>query len=146
MRAARQRVACVVPLGDSDLRGPVTVPALSTAVHLERRSRMSPTCGVCGRPALKDRVDAGGDIGVVHHACFVEWDARQEALEQMLASSCGFLHQAEDATDSELDGIDPSLPCRARASTRFRAFKRTGSRIAACTSLKSANSLERTSI
>jgi hypothetical protein len=94
---------------------------------------MNATCGVCGRPALEDMIDAGGDIA--------EWDAHQEALEHMLGSSFGFPHQAEDAADSELDGIDP-----ARAITRWPAFKRTGSRTAACTSLHSARFLEQSPI
>lgn len=53
------------------------------------------SCSICREPAVEDLVDAGGDVGVVHRACFVRWDTEQEALEQMLARSLGFPHHAE---------------------------------------------------
>jgi anti-sigma factor RsiW len=47
-------------------------------------------------------VDAGGDVGVVHRACFARWDNEQEALEQMLARSLGAPHHAEANLELEL--------------------------------------------
>jgi hypothetical protein len=84
---------------------PLATPGPSPARPADSRSRTNAACRMCGRPALEDLVDAGGDVGIAHRACFVQWDVHQEALEQMLARSCGFPHHAADAADLELDPV-----------------------------------------
>jgi hypothetical protein len=41
------------------------------------------TCILCGRPATGPTVDPGPALGVVHRSCFIAWDRRSEAEEQM---------------------------------------------------------------
>ncbi len=65
------------------------------------RSRSDRGCSLCHEPALEDLADAGGDVGMVHQACFVQWDTEQEALEQTLAQSLGFPHDAEASLELE---------------------------------------------
>ena len=114
MRAARQGIACDPSSEtDADTSAPAAVPLRPPSRRF--RAQEGGTCRVCTRPSADDLVDAGGDIGVVHHACFVLWDRRQEALEQMLAKSHGFEHQAEDSMDTD-PGSGPSPTGEATAA------------------------------
>ena len=45
------------------------------------RRRAVDTCRLCSRTTDGEIIDAGGDVGRVHRACFIEWDLRQEALD-----------------------------------------------------------------
>ena len=38
-------------------------------------------CRLCSCMTAGEVIDAGGDLGCVHRACFIEWDRREEALE-----------------------------------------------------------------
>ncbi len=42
------------------------------------------TCHFCAGPTVGEVVDAGGNVGVVHRSCLLEWDRLQEALEVSL--------------------------------------------------------------
>lgn len=67
-----------------------------------RRSR-SQRCRFCGCKNVGDVVDAGGDVGRVHRACFVEWDRRQEALEAAAMVALSMPDPGEERTERELD-------------------------------------------
>jgi hypothetical protein len=104
MRAARQCTARVHSRPE----------AVETSGAASRcRSQSDRCCSICREPALENVVDAGGDVGVVHRACFVRWDTEEEALEQMLARSLGVPHHAEANLELEpapLAAAKSSLP------------------------------------
>ena len=105
MRAARQCSARVHSRPDA-----VEAPGAPSRCrsHSDRR------CSICHEPALEDLLDAGGDVGVVHRACFVRWDTEQEALEQTLARSLAFPHHAEASLEME-----PKPLAAAKSSSRL---------------------------
>ena len=56
-------------------------PCWSASGVRERAVAPAEACRFCAGPPRGEMVDAGGDVGRAHLACFVEWDRRQEALE-----------------------------------------------------------------
>jgi hypothetical protein len=60
-------------------------------------------CRFCTRGALGDVIDAGGDVGRVHRACFVEWDLRQEGLEAADTIACFLPDPGEIRTELEME-------------------------------------------
>jgi hypothetical protein len=50
-------------------------------------------------------VDAGGDIGRVHRACFIEWDCRQEALEMSMAAALSLPDPREEWSEREVEPV-----------------------------------------
>jgi hypothetical protein len=62
------------------------------------------TCRLCGATDMEEIVDAGGDVGLVHRSCFIEWDRRQEALELEMAACVGLLaHPGEYWAELEME-------------------------------------------
>jgi hypothetical protein len=60
------------------------------------RARAAPHCRLCNDALAGDAVNAGGDIGRVHRACFIRWDGEQEALEMSLTMSLALPDPLED--------------------------------------------------
>jgi hypothetical protein len=67
-----------------------------------RRSRAQ-CCRFCSRENVGDIVDAGGDIGRVHRACFIAWDREQEALEMSMAAALSLPDPREEWTERDLE-------------------------------------------
>jgi hypothetical protein len=66
-------------------------------------------CRFCDRENIGDVVDAGGDVGRVHRACFIEWDRAEEALEAAAMVTLSLPDPGEEWTERELDeAIDAS--------------------------------------
>jgi hypothetical protein len=106
-------------LSDSDRTEPVTVRASPN-----HQSHAIGRCSRCNRLTLDDLID-GGDIGLVHRACFVAWDQHQEALELMLARSCAAPHHAEGLADLDLEPVSLELPSAAVARPTLSRSRRT---------------------
>ena len=70
-----------------------------------RTNRAVQSCRFCTQGAAGDVIDAGGDVGRVHRACFVEWDRRQEALEA--AAKIAFFLPDPGEIRSELEMEEP---------------------------------------
>ena len=66
-------------------------------------TRAVQTCRFCSRGAVGDVIDAGGDVGKVHRACFVEWDRRQEALEAAATITSFLPDPGEIRTELEME-------------------------------------------
>jgi hypothetical protein len=64
-------------------------------------------CRFCGCENTGDVVDAGGDVGRVHRACFIEWDRRQEALEMAAMVALSLPDPGEFWSEREIAGEDP---------------------------------------
>ena len=71
----------------------------------DHTTRAVQSCRFCTRGAVGDVVDAGGDVGKVHWACFVEWDRRQEALEA--AATITSFHPDPGEIRTELEMEEP---------------------------------------
>jgi hypothetical protein len=63
-------------------------------------------CRFCARQNSGDVVDAGGDVGRVHRACFIEWDRRQEALEMAAMVALSLPDPGEFWSEREIAGDD----------------------------------------
>ena len=74
----------------------------------ERAGTRDERCRFCSRENVGDVVDAGGDIGRVHRACFIEWDRRQEALEAAAMVTLSLPDPRESWSELEIAG-DASL-------------------------------------
>jgi hypothetical protein len=70
-----------------------------------RRRSQAQRCRFCARENVGDVVDAGGDIGRVHRACFIEWDCRQEALEMSMAAALSLPDPREEWSERELEPV-----------------------------------------
>jgi hypothetical protein len=68
-------------MSDSNLAGPVVTDPEQHVPRARRGGAAAQRCRFCAHENAGHVVDAGGDIGRVHRACFIEWDGRQEALE-----------------------------------------------------------------
>jgi hypothetical protein len=68
-----------------------------------RRRSQAQRCRFCSRENVGDVVDAGGDIGRVHRACFVAWDRKQEALEMSMAAALSLPDPREECTERDLE-------------------------------------------
>jgi hypothetical protein len=68
-----------------------------------RQGSRAQRCRFCARENLGDVVDAGGDIGRVHRACFIEWDRRQEALEAAAMVALSLPDPGEERSERALD-------------------------------------------
>ena len=64
-------------------------------------------CRFCADENVGDVVDAGGDVGRVHRACFIEWDRRQEALEMAAMVALSLPDPGEFWSEREIAGDDP---------------------------------------
>ena len=64
-------------------------------------------CRFCAGQNSGDVVDAGGDVGRVHRACFIEWDRRQEALEMAAMVPLSLPDPGEFWSEREIAGDDP---------------------------------------
>ena len=64
-------------------RGTRNAPRRKTSASTAQKRVVSAAnaCRFCAGPPGAEMVDAGGDVGRAHFACFLEWDRRQEALE-----------------------------------------------------------------
>jgi hypothetical protein len=92
---------------DSNLPGPVlTVPEQHLPPARSGRAAAQ-RCRFCARENTGDVVDAGGDIGRVHRACFIEWDRRQEALEMAAMVTLSLPDPGEFWSEREIAGEDP---------------------------------------
>lgn len=65
-------------------------------------------CRFCARENAGEVVDAGGDVGRVHRACFVEWDRRQEALEMAMMVALSLPDPRESWSEREIAGDEPA--------------------------------------
>ncbi len=73
-----------------------------------RRGRaVAQRCRFCDRENAGDVVDAGGDIGRVHRACFIEWDRREEALEMAAMVVLSLPDPGEFWSEREIGADDP---------------------------------------
>jgi hypothetical protein len=80
-----------------------------TEQHVPRARRLragAQRCHFCDAENTGDVVDAGGDIGRAHRACFVEWDRRQEALEMAAMVALSLPDPGEFWSEREIDGDD----------------------------------------
>ncbi len=76
-------------------------------VPRSRRGRAAAQrCRFCDRENAGDVVDAGGDIGRVHRACFIEWDRREEALEMAAMVVLSLPDPGEFWSEREIAGDD----------------------------------------
>jgi hypothetical protein len=65
-------------------------------------------CRFCTRGASGGVfIDAGGDVGCVQQACFIEWDLRQEAVEATATIASLLADPGELRTELELEVEDP---------------------------------------
>lgn len=72
------------------------VPGLEERAGGTPGRRAARTCCFCGKEVARDVLDAGGDVGRVHPACFEAWDAEQEALEMSLTMAVALPDPRED--------------------------------------------------
>ena len=91
---------------ESNLAGPVVTDP-EQHVPRARRAGAAQRCRFCARENTGDVVDAGGDIGRVHRACFVEWDRRQEALEMAAMVTLSLPDPGESWSEREIAGENP---------------------------------------
>ncbi len=78
--------------------------------HVRRRKRGrsgGQRCRFCAGQNSGDVVDAGGNVGRVHRACFIEWDRRQEALEMAAMVALSLPDPGEFWSEREIAGDDP---------------------------------------
>ncbi len=94
-------------MSDSSLAGQVVIDAEQDVPPARRGRAGAQRCRFCGCENTGDVVDAGGDIGRVHRACFIEWDRRQEALEMAAMVALSLPDPGEYWTEREIDGDDP---------------------------------------
>jgi len=94
-------------MSDSSLARAVE-PELDHHVARAARGTRAQRCRFCARENVGDVVDAGGDIGRVHRACFIEWDRRQEALEAAAMVTLSLPDPRESWSELEIAG-DASL-------------------------------------
>lgn len=64
-------------------------------------------CRLCGCDNTGDVVDAGGEVGCVHRACFIEWDRHQEALEMAALVALSLPDPGECWSEREIAGDEP---------------------------------------
>ncbi len=76
-------------------------------VRARRGSTGAMRCPFCYCENTGDVVDAGGDVGRVHRACFIEWDRRQEALEMAAMVALSLPDPGECWSEREIAGDEP---------------------------------------
>ena len=99
-------------MSDPNTAGP---PVIESEQHVGRARRGrggAQRCRFCAGENTGDVVDAGGDVGRVHRACFIEWDRRQEALEMAAMVALSLPDPGEFWSEREIAGDDP-LACAA---------------------------------
>jgi hypothetical protein len=92
---------------DSNLADPVGTDPEQPVLRARRGRAAAQSCRFCARENAGDVVDAGGDIGRVHRACFIEWDRRQEALEMAAMVTLSLPDPGEFWSEREIAGEDP---------------------------------------
>lgn len=90
-----------IPVTAEVIPAPVTEGPSSPTARGRPRTQC---CCLCSRPNRGDLVEAGGDIGRVHRACFGEWDRRQEALEATFMLPLSLPDAREGSSEVEVDG------------------------------------------
>ncbi len=93
-------------MSDSKLAVPVMTDAEQHVSRARRGRACADRCRFCARANTGDVVDAGGDVGRVHRACFVEWDRRQEALEMAAMVALSLPDPGEFWSEREIAGED----------------------------------------
>jgi hypothetical protein len=93
-------------MSDSFEASPEDLKAGSDTEPAPRRRSRSQRCRFCGCKNVGDVVDAGGNVGRVHRACFIEWDRRQEALEAAAMVALSMPDPGEERSERELDAED----------------------------------------
>jgi hypothetical protein len=94
-------------MSDSNLAGPVVTDPEQHVPRARRRRAGAQRCQFCGDENTGDVVDAGGDIGRVHRACFIEWDRNEEALELAALVALSLPDPGEVWSEREIFGEDP---------------------------------------
>lgn len=94
-------------MSDSSLARPVVTEPEQHVAPARRRPAPAKRCCFCARENAGDVVDAGGDIGRVHRACFIEWDRGQEALEMAAMVTLSLPDPGEFWSEREIAGEDP---------------------------------------
>ncbi|WP_242352717.1 MULTISPECIES: hypothetical protein [unclassified Anaeromyxobacter] len=94
-------------MSDSDLAEPVVTNPEQHVSRARRGRGAAQRCRFCARENAGDVVDAGGDSGRVHRACFIEWDRRQEALEMAAMVALSLPDPGEFWSEREIAGEDP---------------------------------------
>ncbi len=82
-------------MSDSSLAG-CELLAPEQQVTPRPRARSARHCRLCDDELAGDVVNARGDIGRVHRACFIRWDREQEALEMSVTMSLALPDPLED--------------------------------------------------
>jgi hypothetical protein len=72
-----------------------------------RRGTGTQRCRFCACENTGDVVDAGGNVGRVQRACFIEWDRQEEALEMAATVGLSLPAPGEFWSEREIDGDDP---------------------------------------
>jgi hypothetical protein len=94
-------------MSDSNVAGPVVTDPEQHVPRARRGRAGAQRCRFCGDENAGDVVDAGGDIGRVHHACFIEWDRKEEALEMAALVVLSLPDPGERWSEREIFGEDP---------------------------------------
>jgi hypothetical protein len=93
-------------MSDSNLADPVVTDPEQHVPRAGRGHAASQRCRLCARENAGDVVDAGGDIGRIHRACFIEWDRGQEALEMAAMVALSLPDPGEFWSEREIAGED----------------------------------------
>ena len=75
--------------------------------HAPRGRAGARRCCLCNEENAGAVVDAGGDLGRVHRACFVAWDREQEALEMGAVVALSLPDPGEYWSEREIADGDP---------------------------------------
>ena len=94
-------------MSESNLAGPLVTDPEQHVPCARRGRAAAQRCRFCARENTGDVVDAGGDIGRVHRACFIEWDRRQEALEMAALVTLSLPDPGEFWSEREIAREDP---------------------------------------
>jgi hypothetical protein len=94
-------------MSDPNTAGPLVIDPEQHVARARRGRAGAQRCRFCARENAGDVVDAGGDIGRVHRACFIEWDRRQEALEMAAMVALSLPDPGEFWSEREIAGDDP---------------------------------------
>jgi len=85
---------------------PVVTDTEQPVPRARRGCARAQRCRFCGCANTGDVVDAGGDVGRVHRACFIEWDRGQEALEMAAMVALSLPDPGEFWSEREIAGDD----------------------------------------
>ena len=94
-------------MSDPNTAGPLVIDPEQHVARARRGRAGAQPCRFCAGENTGDVVDAGGDVGRIHRACFIEWDRRQEALEMAAMVALSLPDPGEFWSEREIAGEDP---------------------------------------